>query len=328
MKILLTGATGGLGFRTLEKLVENPLVEKIIATGRTIKPNLFVDHPKVQYILGSLEDSNFVDELVQQVDCIIHTAALSSPWGTYVEFERANLLSTQHLISAAKKYNIKRFVFISTPSIYFNYKNRFNISEEDILPNKLVNAYAITKLLAEQALQKSTIPYVILRPRSLIGRGDMVIMPRMIRAHSEGKLKIIGDGKNIVDLTSLANVAHAIELSLFVGSPGINQIYNISNGEPVNLWSTINHLLGLLGYQPIKNNMPYWLAKSISGALEIKAKLTNHKEPVLTNYSVGILGKSFTMNIDKAKLLLGYRPIVSTEEAIVEFAETVVNCEL
>ncbi len=325
MKILLTGATGGLGFRTLEKLVENPLVEKIIATGRTIRPNLVVNYPKVQYTLGSLENEKFVDELVQQVDCIIHAAALSSPWGTYTDFERANLLTTHYLISAAEKYNIKRFVFISTPSIYFNYKNRFNISEEDPLPNKLVNAYAITKLLAEQELQRSSIPYVILRPRSLIGRGDMVIMPRMIRAHTEGKLKIIGDGKNIVDLTSLANVAHAIELSLFVGPQGINQIYNISNGAPVNLWDTINNLLVLIGHPKIQKRIPYFLARTISEVLELKAKLTDHKEPVLTNYSVGILAKSFTMNIEKAERLLGYRPIISTEDAIVEFSQSIVN---
>lgn len=325
MKILLTGATGGLGFRTLEKLVENPSVEKIIATGRTIKPNLFVNHPKVHYILGSLEDENFVDDLVKQVDYIIHAAALSSPWGTYSDFEKSNLFTTQHLISAAKKYNINRFIFISTPSIYFNYKNRFNISEVDPLPNKLVNAYAITKLLAEKELQKATIPYVILRPRSLIGRGDMVIMPRMIRAHTEGKLKIIGNGNNIVDLTSLANVAHAIELSLSVGTRGINQIYNISNGDPLNLWDTINHLLELLGHQRIQKRIPYFLAKTISELLEIKAKFTNNKEPVLTNYSVGILGKSFTMNIQKAESLLGYRPIVSTEEAIAEFAKSYIK---
>jgi len=321
MDILITGATGGLGYRTIEKLVLNSSVHKIIATGRTIRPKLFIDHPKVQYILGSLEDAEFVDSLVTQVDYIIHAAALSSPWGTYQEFEQANLFTTQYLINAAKKYNIKRFVFISTPSVYFNYKDRFNISEEEPLPKKLVNAYAETKLLAEQALQNSNIPYVILRPRSLIGRGDSVIMPRMIRAQQEGKLKIIGDGNNIVDLTSLVNVAHAIELSLNVAERGINQIYNISNGAPVNLWKTINDLLQLLGERKVEKRIPYFLANNLSIALEFLAKIKNGNEPVLTKYSVGILAKSFTMNIEKANKLLGYYPIMNTDEAIREFAE-------
>ena len=321
MNILITGATGGLGYRTIEKLVLNSSVYKIIATGRTIRPKLIVDHPKVQYILGSLEDAEFVDSLVSQVEYIIHAAALSSPWGTYQEFEQANLFTTKLLISAAEKYKIKRFVFISTPSVYFNYKNRFNISEEEALPKKLVNAYAVTKLLAEQCLQKSNLPYVILRPRSLIGRGDSVIMPRMIRAQQEGKLKIIGDGTNIIDLTSLINVAHAIELSLNVREPGINQIYNISNGAPVNLWKTINDLLLLLNEQKVEKRIPYFLAINISRVLEFIAKIKNGKEPVLTKYSVGILAKSFTMNIEKANKLLGYYPIMSTDEAIREFAE-------
>ena len=122
----------------------------------------------------------------------------------------------KNLISVAKSHNIKRFIYVSTPSLYFNGTDRFDIKESDALPKKFINAYSKTKYEAEIELEKSAIPYVILRPRALIGRGDSIIMPRLIRVFQEGKLKIIGDGKNIVDLTSLSNVANSIELSLFV----------------------------------------------------------------------------------------------------------------
>lgn len=319
MKILLTGATGGLGFRTLERLVGNPKIEKIIATGRVIKPTHFVENNKVNYILGDLEDANFVSNLVEQVDCIIHAAALSSPWGKYDEFEKANVFTMKNLINAAKMHKIKRFVYVSTPSLYFDGQDRFDVKESDPLPKKFVNAYSKTKYEAELALEKSKIPYIILRPRALIGRGDTIIMPRLIRAFQEGKLKIIGDGKNIVDLTSLANVADSIELALFVGCKGINQIYNITNGEPVKLWETIEKVLSLLGYEMNQKKVPYSIVKFISQIMELKAKLTNYKEPALTTYGVGILAKSFTMDISKAKSLLEYSPKVSTDEAIDEF---------
>lgn len=319
MKILLTGATGGLGFRTLERLIENPKIEKIIATGRVIRPTHFVEHNKVNYQLGNLEAVNFVSELVEQVDYIVHAAALSSPWGKYAEFEKANVFTMNNLITTAKIHNIKRFVYVSTPSLYFNGKDRFNVKETDPLPNEFVNAYSKTKREAEVALEKSKIPYVTLRPRALIGRGDTIIMPRLIRAFEEGKLKIIGDGKNIVDLTSLPNVADSIELSLFVGDAGLYQTYNITNGEPVKLWETIEKVLLMLGHEINKKKIPYSIVKMLSQIMELKAKVTNYQEPALTTYGVGILAKSFTMDISKAKSLLGYSPKVSTNEAIDEF---------
>lgn len=319
MKILLTGATGGLGFRTLERLIENPKIEKVIATGRVIRPTHFVENSKINYLLGDLENADFVAELVEKVDYIIHAAALSSPWGKYVEFEKANVVTMNNLINAAKKHHIKRFVYVSTPSLYFNGKDRFDVKESDPLPTAFVNAYSKTKREAEVALEKSKIPYVTLRPRALIGRGDTIIMPRLIRAFEEGKLKIIGDGKNIVDLTSLANVTDSIELSLFVGDTGLNQIYNITNGEPVKLWETIEKVLLMLGSEMNKKKVPYSIVKMLSQIMELKAKLTNYKEPALTTYGVGILAKSFTMDISKAKSLLGYSPKVSTDEAIDEF---------
>lgn len=319
MKILLTGATGGLGFRTLERLIENPKIEKVIATGRVIRPTHFVENSKINYLLGDLENVDFVAELVEKVDYIIHAAALSSPWGKYVEFEKANVITMKNLINAAKKHHIKRFVYVSTPSLYFNGKDRFDVKESDPLPAAFVNAYSKTKREAEVALEKSKIPYVTLRPRALIGRGDTIIMPRLIRAFEEGKLKIIGDGKNIVDLTSLANVADSIELSLFVGDTGLNQIYNITNGEPVKLWETIEKVLLMLGSEMNKKKVPYSIVKMLSQIMELKAKVTNYQEPTLTTYGVGILAKSFTMDISKAKTLLGYSPKVSTDEAIDEF---------
>lgn len=319
MKILLTGATGGLGFRTLEQLIENPKIEKIIATGRVIRPTHFVEHSKVNYLLGDLENADFVSELVKKADYIIHAAAFSSPWGKYSEFEKANIFIMNNLINAAKIHNIKHFVYVSTPSLYFNGQDRFDVKESEQLPTMFVNAYSKTKYEAELALAKSGIPYVTLRPRALIGRGDTIIMPRLIRAFEEGKLKIIGNGKNIVDLTSLANVAKSIELALFVNDAGLNQIYNITNGEPVQLWETIEKVLSLLGHEMNKKKVPYSVVKFVSQIMELKAKLTNYKEPALTTYGVGILAKSFTMDISKAKSLLGYSPKISTDEAIDEF---------
>ena len=319
MKILLTGATGFLGFRTLEKLIEINEVTSIIATGRTIKQSHYLKHPKITYILGELSDKAFVEEITQDVEFVIHAAALSSPWGKYKEFEDANLRSQLNLINAIKRNKIVKYIYISTPSMYFDSTNRKDIRENDPLPRKFINAYSTTKRMAEIELINSGIPYVILRPRALTGRGDTVIMPRIISAHKKGRLKIIGNGKNIVDLTSVANAVDAILLSLKAEGAALNQIYNITNGEPVNLWEKITYVLSLMNEQLPQKKIPYWLVLTIAQLMEWKSKISHMKEPVLTKYGVGVLAKSMTLDISKARELLGYNPTVKTDEAIREF---------
>lgn len=319
MKVLVTGATGGLGYRTLEKLSQHPDIEHIIANGRTIKPSHYIEHPKIEYALGSLEDQQIVDKITHQVDAIIHTAALSSPWGKYNDFKMANVVTQDYLLQAAIKQNIQRFIYISSPSLYFNEKDRLDIKETDAFPPTFINAYAQTKFEAEQMVINSSIPYVILRPRALIGRGDTTIMPRLIRAHNEGKLKVIGNGQNLVDLTSLANAVDAIELALFTDEKGINQAYNITNGDPVLLWKTIEDVLQLLGQDLNKKKAPYGIVKLVAQLMEFKSRMTNFKEPALTVYGIGTLAKSFTMDITKAKDKLGYSPRISVDEAMQEF---------
>ncbi|MFT7343617.1 MAG: nucleoside-diphosphate-sugar epimerase [Lentimonas sp.] len=319
MVILLTGATGFLGFRTLEKLIELSEVEMIIANGRTLKPTHTILHEKVRYVLGDLSDKNFVKELVKPVTHVIHAAALSSPWGNYDTFYKSNVESQINLINAVVNSNIQIFVYISTPSLYFNFKDRWNVKEMDPLPSSFVNAYSETKRRAEIELENTTIPYVILRPRALTGRGDTVIMPRLIKAFDDGKLKIMGNGKNIVDLTSVANVVDAILLSLNPKEKALNTIYNISNGEPVNLWDKIDLVLKKMGKVLPQKKIPYFVVNTVATIMEWKSILTNKKEPVLTKYGVGTLTKSLTMDISKAKDLLGYEPKMSTDQAIEEF---------
>ncbi len=319
MKILLTGATGFLGYRTLEKLILLPEVEEIIATGRTLLDYRKIEHQKVTYKIGHLEDALFVNEITKGVDVIINTASLSSPWGKRSDFVQANLKTQENLIKAAKENKVSRFIYISSPSIYYNGKSRLNVKEDEKLPSKFVNEYARTKFEAEILLKNSGIPFITLRPRALIGRGDSIIMPRLINAYDQGRLKIIGDGKNLVDLTCVSNVVDAIALSIFSNSNSINQTYNITNGEPVNLWNKIDYVLSELNKKLNKRKIPFFIVNRVAAIMELKSRLTNHKEPTLTSYGVGTLAKSFTLDISKAEKLLNYHPKMNTHDGIIEF---------
>jgi 2-alkyl-3-oxoalkanoate reductase len=320
MNVLLTGATGFLGFRLLEMLSQHNGISKLIATGRTIRTSHFVDHPKVTYQLGDLTDPAFAESLTAQADNIIHAAALSSPWGKRSDFRKANTLATRYLVRAAARHGAKRFVFISSSSVYVTKQDRFNVSESDPLPGRFVNHYASTKREAELEVICQGLPYIILRPRALIGRGDTVIMPRLINAFKTGRLRKIGQGNNLADLTPVENVVSAITLSLFAGPLAINQVYNISNGSPVMLWDAIGKILGLLGYDfDDRKRVPLWAASAMARIMELKSVLSGGAEPPLTAYSVLTLAKSLTMDISKAMQFLAYEPRVSTDEAIADF---------
>jgi 2-alkyl-3-oxoalkanoate reductase len=322
MRVLITGATGFLGFRLLEKLTQHQGISKLIAAGRTIRPTHFIDHPKITYQLGDLAEPGFAESIAIQADAIIHAAALSSPWGKRGDFRRANTLATRYLVQAAVKHGSVRFIFISSSSVYANKKDRFNVKESDPLPKRFVNHYAATKREAELEVMRSGLPYIILRPRALIGRGDTVIMPRLITAFKTGRLRKIGHGDNLVDLTPVNNVVSATEASLFAGPRALNQIYNISNGSPVLLWEAIGNVLAMLGYAfDDKKRVPFWVARSIAELLELKSNLTGGGEPPLTVYSVLTLARSFTMDISRARTFLAYEPQVSTGQAMAEFVQ-------
>ena len=319
-KILITGATGFLGSRLVEIMSTIKGLE-ILATGRTLKTQNISKKSNLKYILGNLEDTKFVDSLVKGVDTIIHTAALSSQMGNPKDFQRANVEATKHLLKAAKANKIKKFIFISSPSVYFRFKHQLELKESDSLP-KPVNSYAYSKREAEKLVQSSKIPYIILRPRALIGRGDKVIMPRILRAHREGRLMRMGDETNRVDITPVSNVVDAIILALDADKKAVNQIYNISNGKPELLWPILDKLLSQLQLPRPTKQISLKLVLVVAKLMELHAKWINgYREPALTVYGVGTLTMSFGMDISKAKKLLGYHPNQSVQEALNEFVE-------
>ena len=319
MNILLTGATGFLGFRTLERLVQLSNVKKIVATGRILRKSREILNPKVEYVLGDLKDKLFVSTILKDIDIVINTASLSSPWGSEDDFYLANVLTQKHIITSSENLGVKRFIYISSPSIYYNGEDRIMVKENDPLPTRFVNNYSKTKREAEVLLENSNLNYIIIRPRAIIGRGDTVIMPRLIKAHSDGRLKIIGNGENKVDLTSVNNVVESIILSMNAPDKALNNAYNITDRNPVSLWSSINYVLKGIGKEKVNKTVNFRVAYFAAFLLEFVSRWITKKEPSLTRYSVGVLSKNFTLDVSKAEKLLNYNPVITTEKSIEEF---------
>ena len=124
----------------------------------------------------------------------------------------------------------------------------------------------------------------------------------------------------MVDLTPVSNVVDAIILAIN-NEDAINQTFNLSNGNPIKLWEVINYVLKKLNKKKVTKRVPYKVAYFVTYINELVSKMFNLGEPSTTRYSIGILAKSFTLNIKKANDILKYVPNQTTQEAIEEFLE-------
>jgi len=322
MNILITGAAGFLGGR---------LSKALAAQGHTITATSRRDHRAAEFAAqgiyfqtGDLTDPAFCQSIVQGQEAVVHCAALSSPWGKYADFFKANMEATRLLCDAALQADVQRFINIGTPSIYANYQDRLGITEDTPLPKQMVNHYASTKLLAETYVLTQHSPdfqTVSLRPRAIIGAEDRVIFPRIIRAYESGRLRIIGNPEVQASLTSVPNIAHAVEQALTAPAESMGRAYNLADPEPVKLWEEINFVITSLGKPAITKQLPYGVAMFAASLAETKARWLGGGEPTLTRYGISVLAKHCTLDIRQARQYLGYDPQKSSREGLKEFLE-------
>jgi nucleoside-diphosphate-sugar epimerase len=324
MRALVTGGTGFLGSRLAVRLQE--LGWEVTAVGRNEVKGLQLKSSQIRFVSLDLRNKAEVIAACQGQDAVFHCAALSAPWGAFAEFYASNVDATEHVIAGSIKHQVARFIHVSTPSVYFDFTPRLDVSERDPLPVRFANAYAHTKRLAELAVERAVhngLPAVTIRPRAIFGPGDNSIIPRLIRANESRGVPIINGGRALVDLTFVDNVVDALLCCQAAPDHVIGRTYNITNGEPVPFVEALQMLFTKLDSKLKARRIPYRVAYALASAMELSAKLLQRdQEPLLTRYVVGILGLSQTLDITAAKEELGYVPRVSIESGMEAFAHS------
>ncbi|MBU5214243.1 NAD-dependent epimerase/dehydratase family protein [Heyndrickxia oleronia] len=322
MNILVTGGTGFLGERLAVRL--GKMGYHVTAMGRNQAKGKELAGKGIRFIYNDLSIKESTIEHCQGMDYIFHCAALSAPWGKYEDFYASNVIGTKNIIEGAMSARVKRMIHVSTPSIYFKNKERLDVKEEDALPKKFINHYAETKFLAEKEVDeafKEGLPVITIRPRAIFGPGDTSIIPRLIKVNREGFVPVFNENVTI-DLTYVENVVDALLLCMDSPEKTLGQKYNISNGEKVNLHQVLHMLFDELGERLRVKKINVATANIAAKLLKWHSHLLkNGQEPKITNYSITILSKSQTINIEKAKRELGYVPKVSIQEGIEYFSQ-------
>ena len=318
MKILVTGGGGFVGGYIVERLLARGYAVRSI--GRSPQPELVAKG--VEVVCGDLTDATAVSAACEGVDAVFHVAARAGVWGSWESFYGPNVIGTRNVLSACRKWQVKRLVYTSTPSVVFNGDSIRGGDESLPYGKNWLCHYAETKALAEQealAANSEKLQVVALRPHLIFGPGDPHLLPRVVESVKAGRLRIVGDGSAKVDVSYVGNVAdaHLDAFDALERGKGAGQAYFISQGEPVDLWPWLNSILEGLGQPPLTQKIPLPLAYGIGALCEGAWKVLRRRtDPPITRFVAVELAKDHYFDISKAQHELGYRPRVPMNEAL------------
>jgi nucleoside-diphosphate-sugar epimerase len=316
-KVLVTGGGGFLGKAIVSRLVERGAHVRSLA--RNFYPEL--EKMGVDQIQGDISDSATVAGACEDRTIVYHVAAMPPPWGKYEDYHQTNVIGTQNIIGSCLDQEKSRLIYTSSPSVVHNGQDIEGADESMPYPRKFSNHYSKTKAIAEQLVVKASrnkLKTIILRPHKIWGPGDNQILTRLVARAK--KLKQIGDGKNLIDVTYIDDAAdaHILAADRLKEHPDLSgNIYFISQGEPVLAWYMVNEFLKAAGCSPVKKSVPFRVAWVTGALLELVYNILRlSKEPYITRFLAETVSQSNWFNIDAAKRDLGYIPKISTNEGL------------
>jgi nucleoside-diphosphate-sugar epimerase len=320
--VLVTGGTGFLGRAIVERLLLQGRVVAVAA--RTPAPDL--EARGVRFIRVSLEDARGVREACRGMQAVFHTAAKVGVWGRRADYFRINVLGTRALIDGCRIHGVRRLVHTSTPSVVYNGRDLAGADESLPLTTHCPSPYPLTKAAAEAevlAAHGPELATVALRPHLIWGPGDPHLVPRILARARSGRLRIVGEGSNRVDMVHIDNAADAhiaAEWALAgADSCAGGKAYFITNGEPVVLWEWINGLLAALGVAPVTRRLSLRAAMAIGLACEAAwSVLPLGSEPPMTRFVAAELAKDHWFDITAARRDLGFSPRVGMAQGTSE----------
>lgn len=337
---LVTGGTGFLGRRLVERLLDAG--REVTVLGRTPAPDL--ERRGVRFVRASLDDAAAVRAACAGIGTVFHVAAKVGVWGRYEDFFRTNVLGTRALLAGCREQGVARIVYTSTPSVVYNGRDLAGADESLPLTTDCPSPYPLTKALAEREVLAANSPAlrtVALRPHLIWGVGDPHLVPRVLARARAGRLRIIGAGRNRVDMVHvdnavdahlLAEQALAVCHSLDDKGPGRRRAdgraFFVTNGEPVVLWDWINGLLRALGEPPVTKHLSLGAAAALGRLCEgLWSVLPVRGEPPMTRFIAAELAKDHWFDLTAARRDLGYVPRVTMAAGTAELVANLRNAD-
>ena len=248
MKLLVTGGAGFIGScsirHVLDKHVEYEIInlDKLTYAGNIENLNDVKDDKRYTFIKGDICDKNLVNEIMENVDCVVNFAAEShvdrSIEGPEI-FIETNVKGTLNLLQSALKNKIQRYLQVSTDEVYGSLGSEGYFYETTPLsPNSPYSASkAGADMLVRAYFETYKMPNLITRCSNNYGpyQYPEKLIPFFITKLLKGeKVPVYGDGLNVRDWLYVYDHCEAIDTVLNKGREG--EVYNIGgHNEKTNL---------------------------------------------------------------------------------------------
>ena len=323
-KVLVTGGGGFLGQAIVRRCLERDYEVRVL--GRQALP-LSISQ-EVEFHPGDIANPTVVNQAVLGCDYVFHVAAKAGIWGRIKDFERINVMGTRLTVEACQRTGVRALVHTSTPSVVFNGDSFCGADESLPYGKNWLCAYAETKARAEAialSAASNSLKTCALRPHLIWGPGDNHLFPRILERARAGRLRIIGDGRNKIDVTHVDTAAdsHLRALDALLAGRANGKAYFISQGEPVNLWEFINRLLIGAGIPPVTKHLDPRTAYLIGATLEAAWRILRLQgEPPMTRFVAVELSKDHWFDVSAAQRDLGLRAAHETWSELDRLAAT------
>ena len=312
-RVLITGHGGFVGSAVCRQLLARG--DRVVGVARGDYPAM-VD-AGVEQRRGDLTDLNFARDAIRDVDAVVHTAAIAGVSADEVRYQRINVDATENVIDACRAAPVRSLVFTSSPSVTFDGTDQRGVDESVGYSANHLCAYSRTKAEAEALVLAADDPgdlrTVALRPHLIWGPGDPHLEPRVVAKAKAGRLRIVGDGDNRIDVTHVDNAAaaHLNALDVLASDPDRvgGRAFFLSDGEPVRAWDWIRDVCRRHGVEPPRKRVSLATAYRIGAVLETVYRIVRPSaEPPMTRFVAAQLGRDHYFDITAARERLGYRP--------------------
>jgi nucleoside-diphosphate-sugar epimerase len=320
-RLLVTGVPGWLSDSLLLDLARNPLPgltavrclvdRKNPVDTRELRHRYGID---VEVIRGDLVDPASLEPAVEDVDTVVHGAAIMHVHriGEYYEI---NTEGTRKLARAAARQGAGRFVYVSTNAAAGRSESPQHLVEESD-PDRPLSQYGRSKWLGERWLLAAggAMEPVVLRSCMFYGPPVPARHVAVYRRIVSGRIPLVGGGRYTRSLTYIDNLVAGVRLATYKAAAA-GQTYNIADAEPYTTKRVVDAMASALGVAPKYWRLPAFAA---SVAYEFDWLLSTAGLYQQEVHLVGEATWNVGVSIEKARRELGYAPRVAIDEGMRE----------
>lgn len=307
MSLPVVFVTGGSGF------VGRHLIPALVAQGRSVRALARSDASAAAVAaLGATPVRGALGALppgaLEGVDTVVHAAAKAEDWGPLEDFVRVNVAGTAHLLDAAWRAGVRRFVHISTEAAHFTGTDLVDIDEDQPLCPDSPFPYAATKARAEALVRAAAgIETVVLKPRLVWGPGDSTVLPVLQKAAADGAFAWVDGGRQRISTTHVHNLVGAVLAAIDRAPAGT--VAFVVDDETHTARDFLGAYAAAAGTPLPARSVPGWLLRGAARALAaVWTGLGLAGAPPITPFAAAMLSSTVTIRSDRAATALGWTP--------------------